>query len=239
MSSGRSRSRRRSTPDGPPTARPEAGGPLPAEIWELAPAGLRPPLRRYLQLLLSWNERIDLVAPADEPLLVARHLLDALQLLKLVPAGPARVIDVGSGAGLPGLIWALARPELQLVLLEPRGKRAAFLRHAALELGLAVQVREERVEQLLARQETYDEAVARALAPFPRWLALGAPLLREGGHLHAQAGAAPPDGWADPGFCLRFGLHPEVERSYSLPGVGLRRALRLVRLATAQVPAGG
>ena len=205
-----------------PPRPPEARDP-----WSLIPEPLRACLRGYLKLLLHWNRRINLVAPAEENLLVCRHLLDALELLKVVQEGPARVADIGSGAGLPGIPWAMARPELSLVLVEPRQRRAAFLRSAARELDLELEVREARAESLAAGGETFDIVVARALAPYPRWLELGAPLLGAGGCLIATAGSEPPEGWADPELCNRFGLSPELQQVYALPGIAQRRVLLL------------
>ncbi|MDY0061565.1 MAG: 16S rRNA (guanine(527)-N(7))-methyltransferase RsmG [Myxococcota bacterium] len=208
--------------------------PTPApDPWARLPAASRPALQRYLALLQEGNQRADLVAPASEPVLVSRHLLDSWELLQLVPAGPLTVVDVGSGAGLPGLVWALLRPELQLTLLEPRLKRALFLQATVAELGLSLPVRRDPSDVLVSRQERFDLVVGRAVAPYADWLRLARPLARAGGWVLATAGEQPPPGWAEPAALQPLGLVLEDERSYTLPGVGVHRALRLGRLADA------
>lgn len=193
------------------------------------PAELRPPFERYLDLLEQWTARIDLVAPAPRETLRVRHLFDALETLRPVPPGPARVADLGSGAGLPGIPWALARPELQLTLVEPRGRRVAFLRTACRELGLSAEVVQQRAEQVYASGTRFDGVVARALAPPPRTAALGAPLVRPGGWLCLLTGDDDPAAWDLDGVCTRLGLAPEREHRYCLPGVEPRRVFVLRR----------
>ncbi|HEX7125966.1 MAG TPA: RsmG family class I SAM-dependent methyltransferase, partial [Thermodesulfobacteriota bacterium] len=134
--------------------------------------------------LLRWNARVDLVAPTDLATFASRHLLDALALLPLLrDLGVRRLIDLGSGAGLPGLVLALVEPGLTVESLEPRGRRAAFQRHVSRLLGLGgVRVTERRVEPgRLPPVPPADAVVARAVAPLPDLLALAAPLARPGG----------------------------------------------------------
>lgn len=115
---------------------------------------------------------------------------DSLALLAYLPPGPLRVVDVGSGGGLPGLPLRLARPELQLTLLEANHRKAAFLVQAAARLGLeGVEVLAERAEltgRAAGRREAYDVALARALASMPVLAELCLPLVRVGGRLLAM-----------------------------------------------------
>lgn len=90
--------------------------------------------------LLAWAPRVDLLGPRELPRLFERHYGESLLALPLLPPAPSRVLDVGSGAGFPGLILACARPDLEWVLLEPRRKRAAFLRAARQAAGLTLEV---------------------------------------------------------------------------------------------------
>jgi 16S rRNA (guanine527-N7)-methyltransferase len=125
-------------------------------------------LERFWRLLLTWNARINLTGARTEADLVGDHLPDALAMTLVVPPG-ARVVDVGSGGGLPGIPFALLRPRDPLTLVEPRAKRVAFLRTAVRELGLTwVQIVSCRLEGLSG--VTADVASSRATFPPAEWL---------------------------------------------------------------------
>jgi len=152
-------------------------------------------LERYLLLLLETNERFNLTAVTDPQQAWMRHVLDALTLLPVLDACEARrVIDVGSGGGVPGIPLAIVRPQTQMVLLEATGKKAVFLESTVRDLGLGnVEVLKERAE--VAGQdhhrwrEHFDAVLARAVGPLPVLLELTVPLAREGGLVLAIKGA--------------------------------------------------
>jgi 16S rRNA (guanine527-N7)-methyltransferase len=127
-------------------------------------------LALYAELLESWQARINLVAPATLPDLWRRHMLDSAQLFTLVPAGARRLIDLGSGAGFPGLVLALMGvPEVHLV--EADARKCAFLREAARVTGARhVILHNRRIESV--PPEPFDAVTARALAPLPKLLKL-------------------------------------------------------------------
>jgi 16S rRNA (guanine527-N7)-methyltransferase len=108
---------------------------------------------------------------------IDRHFLDSLAIVPHVRRDVRRVVDVGSGAGFPGLPIALVRPDLELVLVESRRKRVAFLRAVAAEVGSRAQVRAARGEDLVG-EPPWDLAVSRATLPPPEWFALGRKLAR-------------------------------------------------------------
>ncbi len=140
---------------------------------------------RYAAALTSWNSRVRLVGSTDPRELYVRHFLDSLTLLPLLPPGPLTVVDVGAGAGLPGLPLKLARPELALALVESVGKKADFLRQLAVVLGTlgvtVIQARAEDVGRDPDQRERYDVAISRALAELAAVLELCLPLVRVGG----------------------------------------------------------
>jgi 16S rRNA (guanine527-N7)-methyltransferase len=140
-------------------------------------------LDTYARLLDSWP---GLVSGPAEPL-----VLDCLVLLDHL-AGARSLVDVGSGGGMPGLVLKIARPELSVTLVEADRRKAAFLVHAAAELGLDVDVAAERAELTGRgpRRESFDVAVCRALAPMPVVAELCLPLVRVGGRLLAMKGRA-------------------------------------------------
>jgi 16S rRNA (guanine527-N7)-methyltransferase len=148
-------------------------------------------LARFAELLLDWGARVNLTGARTREALADEHLADALALLPQLPAGPFRFVDVGSGAGLPGLVLAILRPDASGVLLEPIRKRHAFLAHAVRALGLSgrVEARAERLEAHPAR--SYDVAVSRATWPAADWLERGRPLVRPGGGVYGFEGATP------------------------------------------------
>ena len=148
----------------------------------------------YRRELLEWNGRVNLTAVTDPDAVEVRHFVDSLACLPaiedLLAGGAARLVDVGSGAGFPGLPLKLARPELELTLLDSVGKKTAFLSHLVERLGLrGVRVLTGRAEELgrdASHRERYDVAVARALASLPVLLELCLPLVRVGGRLVAS-----------------------------------------------------
>lgn len=116
---------------------------------------------RYAELLEQWSQRHNLVRFADRDELVRRHLLDALEGTRLL-SGAGRLLDIGSGAGLPGVPLLIVRPRWRGVLLEPRHKRWAFLKTVIRELGLAADAVDRRYEDL-APDETFNLVAARAV----------------------------------------------------------------------------
>jgi 16S rRNA (guanine527-N7)-methyltransferase len=135
-------------------------------------------LERFQALLLRWNRMVNLVSSADESLLWDRHIADSLQLAPLMLPLPARAIDLGSGAGLPGLILATAT-NVPFDLIEADQRKAAFLQEAARVTGAPVRIHAVRIESVALAPAML--ITARAVAPLPRLLDLAAPLLAPGG----------------------------------------------------------
>lgn len=138
----------------------------------------RETLDRFAALLLRWNRTVNLISVKDEPLLWDRHISDSLQLAPFMVPRPVRAIDLGSGAGFPGLILAIATG-VPFDLIEADKRKAVFLREAARITGAPVEVHAARIEA--TRIPPAPLITARALAPLPRLLSLAAPLLTPGG----------------------------------------------------------
>ena len=159
------------------------------------PATFDDAAERYVRLLLDANNRLNLTRIVEPDAVARLHLLDTLSALPLIDAlAPRRALDLGSGGGVPGIILALARPEMSWTLVDSVRKKADAMRGFAAELGLAnVTVVAERAEVLgrdPAHRERYDLVAARACAALPVLVEYGLPLLRDGGslllHLHHQ-----------------------------------------------------
>jgi 16S rRNA (guanine527-N7)-methyltransferase len=146
--------------------------------------------------LVEWNQHFNLTAITDRDGVLVRHFLDSLSCLKALPraelATGARVIDVGTGAGFPGLPIKIVCPGMRLTLLESTGKKVSFLRHVMGALGLkGVEAIHGRAEELgldPAHREQYDWALARAVAEMPTLAEYLLPLVRVGGAALAQKG---------------------------------------------------
>ncbi len=146
-------------------------------------------LERYLDLLEKWNRVYNLTAIRERGRMVTHHLLDSLSVLPHL-RGP-RVLDVGSGAGLPGIPIAIARPALRVTLLEPNQKKSAFLTQTVGELKLAnATVVAERVESWRA-VERFDTIVSRAFADLGEFVASAGRLLAPQGVIAAMKGVHP------------------------------------------------
>jgi 16S rRNA (guanine527-N7)-methyltransferase len=167
----------RETPPPPAEARTVFGGRLPE-------------VERYAQLLCTAGTVRGLIGPREVPRIWTRHLLNCAVVAPLVPEG-SQVADIGTGAGLPGLVWALSRPDLRVTLVEPLLRRTTFLSEVVTTLGL-----EDRVEVLRARAEhlhgrrAFDVVTSRAVAPLGRLLDWSMPLVRPGGVLVALKGSS-------------------------------------------------
>jgi 16S rRNA (guanine527-N7)-methyltransferase len=163
------------------------------DLAALLPAGFVERAAAYAALLLGANRRLNLTR-VTEPAAVARlHLLDAVAAVPLLDAAQAAAaLDLGSGGGVPGIPLALARPEVQWVLVDSVRKKADVMREIVASLGLAnVSVEAERAEVLgrsPAHREAYDLVVARACAPLPVLAELALPLVATGGTLLAWKG---------------------------------------------------
>jgi 16S rRNA (guanine527-N7)-methyltransferase len=150
-----------------------------------------PAARRFAEHLVTSGVERGLIGPREAPRIWERHVLNCAVVAELVPDG-ARVVDIGSGAGLPGIPLALARPDLGIVLVEPLARRVDWLREVIADLGLAVEVERGRAEEKAVRQrwEGADVVTARAVAPLARLAGWSLPLLRPGGLLLAVKGAS-------------------------------------------------
>ena len=154
------------------------------------------PLLAYLSLLARWNKAYNLTAIRDPREMVTRHLLDSLAMhasLDAIAAAGGSLADLGTGAGLPGIPLAIAKPGLQVSLVESNGKKARFMREALRTLALGnARVVESRIEAFDA-PGTFDAITARALATLPLILELGGHLLKPDGVLLAMKGTVPAD----------------------------------------------
>lgn len=148
-------------------------------------------LLTYLALLAKWNRAYNLTAVRNPAEMLPRHLLDSLSVVPFVSEGP--VLDVGSGAGLPGIPLAIVRPELSITLLDSNGKKSRFQFQAVAELGLRnVAVVQARVEEFHPPQP-FALITSRAFAELADFVTLTEPLLAEGGHWLAMKAARTAD----------------------------------------------
>jgi 16S rRNA (guanine527-N7)-methyltransferase len=186
------------------------------------PAGGADRLAAYLALLLKWNKVYNLTAIRDPHEMVTHHLLDSLAVLPVMEKSvlaerhSLRLADIGSGAGLPGLVLAIARPDWSITSVEAVEKKAAFQRQAKIELGLDnVAIHCGRVEAL---RDTFDAAISRAFASL-------ADFVRFAGHLApcllAMKGVYPTDELA----ALPTGWRLAASQELSVPGLGAQRHL--------------
>lgn len=164
-------------------------------------------LLAYHQLLVKWNKAYNLTAVRDPQEMISRHLVDSLSILPWIGSG--RLLDVGSGPGLPGIPLAICRPDLNVTTLDSNGKKTRFQQQVRIELGLDnLTVINGRVEQVEAAP--FDMIVSRAFASISDMLTLS-------GHLAAPSGV----------FLAMKGLYPEAELEQILAGFSLQDVHRL------------
>ncbi len=202
----------------------------------LAVEGIADALDQYAALLVDYNEKVNLTAITDPEGIEMKHFLDSL-LLAAQPEVAGKLVDVGTGAGFPGVVAKLYKPELQLTLLEPTGKRVEFLRYLCGELGLKADFLKERAEEAARKQwrESFDVATARAVARLNKLAEYCLPLVRVGGYFIAMKGETAQEELQEalPAIAKLGGSLVEL-RSADLPG-GEQHSLIVLR-KTAHTP---
>jgi len=198
-----------------------------AQMGIALPSAAQEKLLAYAALLYKWNKTFSLTAMREEEKAVSHHLLDSLAILPFVAGG--NLLDVGSGGGMPGIPLAIACPELQVMLLDSNSKKTAFLRQAAIELGLS------NVAVHCGRVEQYDPAIrfaaitSRAFAELADFVSLSGHLLADGGSWLGMKGVWPEDEIAR----LPSAVRVECVHRLAVPGVDGERHLVVMRRAGA------
>jgi 16S rRNA (guanine527-N7)-methyltransferase len=189
---------------------------------------------RYENELLSWNNRFNLTAIQEPSQVQTKHFLDSLSCLSIMRESPVeKIIDVGSGAGFPGIPLKIVLPHIHLTLVESVGKKVSFLNHLIEVLGLQnINVVNERVEvlgQQSQHRQKYDWAIARAVAVMPVLAEYLLPLVRMGGKMLAMKGQNAPaeTQTADRAFRI-LGGHLRRLVPVTLPGVTDERYLVVI-----------
>ena len=186
-------------------------------------ASARSSLLEYCELLIKWNKTFNLTSVDDPEQMISLHLLDSLAVLPFLPGG--RVLDVGTGAGLPGIPLAIARPEQKFVLLDSNGKKTRFLVQASGQLGLEnVEVVNQRVE-LYQAHELFDVIISRAFSSLGQFLSACNYLLSPRGQFLAMKGKLPEDELHD----LPDGFQLESSVELKIPGLEAERRLLMLR----------
>lgn len=190
-------------------------------------------LDRYAELLVEYNKNVNLTAITEPEGIEDRHFIDSL-LLAAQPEVRGRVVDVGTGAGFPGIVLKLFRPEIELTLMEPTGKRVDFLKYACAELGIEAEFAKERAEEAARKRwrETFDTAVARAVADLPVLAEYCLPLVNVGGVFVAMKGSSAQDEAArGAGAVKKLGGEVAGTRAFTLPDSSARELIFCTKIS--------
>lgn len=194
-------------------------------------------LCRFGELLLEKNKVMNLTAITEPQAVVQLHFLDCLALLAAAPFQGRRVVDVGCGAGFPGVPLKIAEPSIELTLLDSLGKRTDWLREILPQLGLEARVETGRAEEFVRTcREQYDIAVSRAVARLPVLAELCLPYVAVGGLFIAMKGAMAAEEADEAGHAIAA-LGGELERIYEYPVADAVHRAVLVRKIKPTPPA--
>ena len=190
-------------------------------------------LQKYAELLCLWNEKMNLTAITDPEGIAVKHFLDSMTVFKFAEIKQnSRVIDVGTGAGFPGLVMKIVRPDLEITLLDSLAKRIGFLDEVIKTLGLdGISTVHSRAEDGAAKyRESFDIAVARAVAAMPVLCEYCLPYVKVGGAFCAMKGAQANEEFKESLNAINT-LGGKLENKYffELPENGGERAIAVVR----------
>ena len=197
-------------------------------------------LETYYRLLVDWNEKINLTAITDPKGVAVKHFVDSLSLLRFLDIKEnARVIDIGTGAGFPGVVLKIARPDIQLTLLDSLKKRFLFLEELVSQLGLEAEFAQGRAEEFgqdISYRESYDLAVSRAVAQLNTLSEYCLPFVRLSGHFVAfKGGECEAEVQSSKRAILTLGGKITALHSFELPFQGGNRTLVVIE-KTAPTP---
>ena len=196
-----------------------------ARLGVALPDGGAAKLAAYLELLAKWNRTFNLTAIREPERMVTHHALDSLAIVPALPSRAIRVLDVGSGGGLPGIPIAIARPDAEVVMIDSSGKKATFLAQAAIELPLAnASSVASRVEDY-APARPFDVVVSRAFADLATFARLARKHVAPDGALYAMKGVHPVEELAE----LPGDIEVIAERKLDVPGLDGTRHLIVMR----------
>lgn len=189
--------------------------------WNIALTGTQlDQLDAFAEILVEYNQKVNLTAITDPEGIEDKHFLDSL-LFASQPEVAGKMVDVGAGAGFPGIVTKIFKPELELTLMEPTGKRVDFLKYACAELGLTrVEFAKERAEEAARKvwREQFDIASARAVAALPVLSEYCLPLVKVGGRFIAMKGPeADAEAKAAANALKKLGGRYEKTRQFTLP----------------------
>jgi len=191
-------------------------------------------LLEYKRILLEWNEKMNLTAIEEERDFIIKHLVDSLSILPFIKgAGVNSLVDVGTGAGFPGIPVKIVQPSLQVALMDSLEKRIGFLNAVIGELKLTgvttVRSRAEDAGVSPIHREKYDAAVARAVASLPVLLEYCLPLVKPGGIFIAMKGSGTDEIKSSTKALELLGGKIEQVRDFTLPDSDINRSIIIVR----------
>ncbi len=189
--------------------------------------------QRYMKMLLEWNEKINLTAITEPDDILLKHFIDSLSLLKAFEIKPhAKIVDVGTGAGFPGLPLKIMRPDIEITLLDGSNKRLGFLNAVSKELNLealTVHKRAEEAGRMHEMRESYDVAVSRAVARLNTLAEYCLPLVKMKGHFIAMKSAEIDEELLEAENSIaKLGGSIERRENLALPS-GDRRSIVIIR----------
>lgn len=191
-------------------------------------------LDQYAEILVEYNQKVNLTAITDPEGIEDKHFADSLLLANL-PETAGKLVDVGTGAGFPGVVAKIFRPELQLTLMEPTGKRVEFLKYVCAQLGLSgVEFAKERAEEAARKvwREQFDVATARGVAALPMLSEYCLPLVKVGGVFLAMKGPGAAEELAESGAALKkLGGKGSGVAEFHLPGGDVRNIIRIKKIS--------
>ena len=191
-------------------------------------------LDQYAEILVEYNQKVNLTAITDPEGIEDKHFADSLLLANL-PETAGKLVDVGTGAGFPGVVAKIFKPELQLTLMEPTGKRVEFLKYVCAQLGLSgVEFAKERAEEAARKvwREQFDVATARGVAALPMLSEYCLPLVKVGGVFLAMKGPGAAEELTESGAALnKLGGKGSSVAEFHLPGGDVRNIIRIKKIS--------